>query len=243
MKKKFTLVKSDKKLALLIDPDWAMDKDWLATVIKELNQAVFDVILIGGSLVFEPNKMNTLILEIKEFSNLPIYLFPGNVNQVCKEADGILFISLISGRNSEFLIGQHVTGAPLIKSLGLNVLPTGYMIIGDTKTSAHYISQTQAIPYNKPSIALATAMAGEMLGLKVIYIDGGSGADRSPSNAMIKNLSNELSIPLIVGGGINNRFQIDEAFASGANLVVIGTSIEKNPGIISELRKAVAFKN
>jgi len=236
MKREFTLNKNDKKLALLIDPDWAIDKEWLVEVFSELKYADFDLILIGGSLVFEPNNISNLIKEVKSLIDLPVYLFPGNVNQVDKEADGIFFISLISGRNPEFLIGQHVTGAPLIKSLGLNVLPTGYMLIGNTQTSAHYMSQTQAIPFNKPSIALATALAGEMLGLKVIYMDGGSGADRSPSNEMIKLLSSELEIPLIVGGGIQNRKQIEKSFENGANLVVIGTAVEKDPTIISQLR-------
>lgn len=242
MKQEFTLNKNDKKLALLIDPDWAMDKEWLIEVFSELKYADFDLILIGGSLVFEPNNISTLIKEVKSLSDLPIYLFPGNVNQVDKEADGIFFISLISGRNPEFLIGQHVTGAPLIRSLGLKVLPTGYMLIGNTQTSAHYMSQTQAIPFNKPSIALATALAGEMLGLKVIYMDGGSGADRSPSNEMIKMLSSELEIPLIVGGGIQNRKQIEKSFENGANLVVIGTAVEKDPTIISQLRQTSIAK-
>ena len=242
MKREFTLNKNDKKLALLIDPDWAIDKEWLVEVFSELKYADFDLILIGGSLVFEPNNISNLIKEVKSLIDLPVYLFPGNVNQVDKEADGIFFISLISGRNPEFLIGQHVTGAPLIKSLGLNVLPTGYMLIGNTQTSAHYMSQTQAIPFNKPSIALATALAGEMLGLKVIYMDGGSGADRSPSNEMIKLLSSELEIPLIVGGGIQNRKQIEKSFENGANLVVIGTAVEKDPTIISQLRHTSIVK-
>ncbi len=242
MKLEFTLTKSDKKLALLIDPDWAKDKEWLIEVFSEIKYSEFDLILIGGSLVFEPDKISQLITEIKSLCDLPVYLFPGNVNQVSKNADGILFMSLISGRNPEFLIGQHVTGAPLIRSYGLHVIPTGYMIIGNTQTSAHYMSQTQAIPYNKPDIALATALAAEMLGLKVIYMDGGSGADRSPSNKMIKILSNELTIPLIVGGGIQSRKQIDESFENGANLIVIGTAAEKRPDIISELRTSSLMK-
>ena len=243
MKKKFNLKKSDQKLALLIDPDWAQDKDWLVNVLSELKYTDFNLILVGGSLVFNPKAIDQLIIDIKEGCDLPVYIFPGHANQVSEKADGILFISLISGRNPEYLIGQHVLSAPLIKSYGLHVVPTGYMLIGNSLTSAHYMSQTQAIPYTKIDIALATALAGEMLGLQTIYIDGGSGPERSPSIPLINSLSKQLTIPLIVGGGIQNRKQIDEAFSNGANLVVVGTAVEKDPSILLQLRSEYIKQN
>lgn len=232
MKKVFTLLKTDKKKALLIDPDYAVDKNWLTNTLAILESTDFDLILVGGSIVDNPFIISDLILDIKNQSNLPVYLFPGHTNQVSEEADGILFISLISGRNPEYLIGQQVLSAPLVRSFGLNVIPTGYMLVGDSLTSAHYISQTQAIPYNKPTIALATAIAGEMLGLKTIYIDGGSGSDRSPSLEIVHLLSRELKIPLIVGGGVKNSEQVKVLHDNGANLVVIGTAVEKDSSIL-----------
>jgi putative glycerol-1-phosphate prenyltransferase len=243
MKKLFSLSKNDQKLALLIDPDWASDPGWLNEVLINLNYSHFDLILVGGSIVKAPDTIDALITHIKDNTDLPVYLFPGNVNQISKNADGILFISLISGRNPEFLIGQHVLSAPLIKSYRLHVLSTGYMLIGDSATSAHYMSQTQAIPYTKNDIALATALAGELLGMQCIYMDGGSGPKRSPSKGMIKTLSEELEVPLIVGGGVKERKQIDELFSSGANMVVIGSAIEKNPSILEELSPKIKEPN
>ena len=170
-------------------------------------------------------------------------MFPGNAIQLSQYADGILFISLISGRNPELLIGQQVVSAPLIKSYGLNVLPTGYMLIGDSNTSAHYMSQTKAIPYRKTDIAYATALAGQMLGMRSIYLDGGSGPDRSPSVAIVSCLAESLDIPIIVGGGVSNKDQMNTLFENGANLIVIGTAAEKNPEILRELSSKVEEHN
>ena len=234
MKKEFYLSKKDKKLALLIDPDWALKKDWLFDVLASVNNGMIDLILVGGSLVINIGKIEETILTIKKLTDIPVYLFPGHPIQLNKHADGILLLSLISGRNPEFLIGQHVISAPLIKSYNLNVLPTGYMIIGEKATSVHYMSQTHSLPSNKPDIALATAMAGEMLGLKCIYLEGGSGADKNPPIEIIRLLSEQISIPLIVGGGINNPKKIQVAFDNGANMVVIGTAIEKMPALLEQ---------
>lgn len=243
MKKAFSLSKNDHKLALLIDPDWAHDANWLNDILINLSLSNFDVILIGGSIVKAPDQIDKVIKTLKENCDLPVYLFPGNANQISKLADGILFISLISGRNPEFLIGQHVVSAPLIKSYGLNVVPTGYLLIGDSNTSAHYMSQTQAIPYTKTDIALATALAGEMLGLQYIYLDGGSGPERAPSLAIVECLSEEISVPIIVGGGVQTKEQIQSLFEKGANLIVVGTAAEKNPSILQELSANIKEHN
>jgi len=243
MKKLFSLTQNDQKRALLIDPDFAIDRQWLSEALFHLSHSNFDLILIGGSLVKSPESIDSLILSIKKKSELPVYMFPGNAIQLSKYADGILFISLISGRNPELLIGQQVVSAPLIKSYGLNVLPTGYMLIGDSNTSAHYMSQTKAIPYRKTDIAYATALAGQMLGMRSIYLDGGSGPDRSPSLPVVSCLSESLDIPIIVGGGVSNKEQVITLFEKGANLIVIGTAVEKNPEILSELSSKVEEHN
>jgi putative glycerol-1-phosphate prenyltransferase len=237
MKKQFQLKKGDKKIALLIDPDWAIKSDWLIDVLSTINNSAIDVILVGGSLVTNLEKLDEIIIAIRKITELPVYLFPGHPTQISKYADGILFLSLISGRNAELLIGQHVISAPIIKSYNLHVIPTGYMIVGSSSTSVHYMSQTHPLPANKPDIAMATALAGEMLGLHCIYMDGGSGANQPISSNMIRSVSDQLSIPLIIGGGINHPDIVKKAFSSGADLVVIGTAIEKMPEMLESLKE------
>jgi putative glycerol-1-phosphate prenyltransferase len=237
MKKKFQLKKGDTKIALLIDPDWAIKSNWLLDVLSSVNNSSIDVILIGGSLVINLDKLDEIIITIKKITKVPVYLFPGHPTQISKYADGILFLSLISGRNPELLIGQHVISAPMIKSYNLNVIPTGYMIMGNDSTSVHYMSQTHPLPANKPDIAIATALAGEMLGLQCIYLDGGSGANESISENMIQSVSGQLSVPLIVGGGINHPDLVKKAFNSGADMVVVGTAIEKMPEMLECLNE------
>ena len=239
MKKQFQLKKGDSKIALLIDPDWAIKSDWLFDVLSSVNRSGIDVILVGGSLVLNLDKLDEIIIAIKKLSAIPVYLFPGHPTQISKHADGILFLSLISGRNPELLIGQHVISAPIIKSYELNVIPTGYMIVGNSSTSVHYMSQTHPLPADKPDIAQATALAGEMLGLKCIYMDGGSGAEQSISGSLIRAVSDQLSIPLIVGGGIDHPDKVRKAFNNGADLVVIGTAIEKMPEMLEHINPAI----
>jgi len=239
MKKKFQLHKGDKKVALLIDPDWAINNDWFLDVMSLVNNSGIDLILVGGSLVFNLENLDHTLLTIKKLTSLPVYLFPGHPTQISKHADGILLLSLISGRNPELLIGQHVVSAPMIKSYNLIVAPTGYMIIGNGSTSVHYMSQTHPIPANKYDIAVATALAGEMLGLKFIYMDGGSGAEREISHKLISAVSDQLSIPLIVGGGIDHPDKVKEAFNFGAELVVIGTAIEKMPEMLAHIKPKI----
>ena len=239
MKKEFLLNKGDKKVALLIDPDWVSKNDWLLDVISLVNKSDIDLILVGGSLVFNIANLDEIIITIKKLTPLPVYLFPGHPTQISKYADGILLLSLISGRNPELLIGQHVVSAPIIKSYNLLVAPTGYMIIGHSSTSVHYMSQTHPLPANKSDIAVATALAGEMLGLKFIYMDGGSGAEKEISQKLISAVSDQLSIPLIVGGGIDHPDKVKEAFNFGAEMVVIGTAIEKMPEMLEKIKLGI----
>ena len=239
MKKKFQLNKGDKKIALLIDPDWASKNDWLLDVMSLVKNSSVDLILVGGSLVFNIGNLDEIINTIKKLTSLPVYLFPGHPTQISKYADGILLLSLISGRNPELLIGQHVVSAPIIKSYNLIVAPTGYMIIGNSATSVHYMSQTHPLPAHKSDIAIATALAGEMLGLKFIYMDGGSGAETEISEKLISAVSDQLSIPLIVGGGIDHPDKVKEAFNFGADMVVIGTAIEKMPEMLAHLKPKI----
>jgi len=214
-----------KSLAVLIDPDKTQELDLQIDLTHKLGA---DYIFVGGSLTIN-NNLSLVISSIKKKSKLPVILFPGNNAQISSKADGILLLSLISGRNPEYLIGQHVTAAPMLDKANIEILPTGYMLIENGKsTSVEYISQTKPIPRDKADIALATAMAGEMLGLKNIYLEAGSGAKHPVPDKMIKTLSQKLKIPLIVGGGIRNKKQLKKAFKAGADIVVVGTAIEKN---------------
>jgi len=225
--------------AVLVDPDKYDSPKDLEELIYNLNLALPDIIFVGGSLVNNGN----FELVINELSNLkigPVIIFPGNNKQVSSNADAILLLSLISGRNPDFLIGQHVVSAFDIKNANLEVIPTGYMLIesGPT-TSAQYMSNTQPIPHNKTDIAIATALAGEQLGLKFIYMDGGSGAQNPISREMINGVRHTVNIPIIIGGGIRNKEQASDAWNSGADIVVIGNAIENNPKLaveISQLR-------
>ncbi|MBI9066195.1 MAG: geranylgeranylglyceryl/heptaprenylglyceryl phosphate synthase [Salinivirgaceae bacterium] len=228
-----------KALALLIDPD----KHSTETLIHLVNIANTtpqpDVILVGGSIVF--NGIEETIATLKEHTSIPIFIFPGNAFQVAKNADGILLLSLISGRNPEFLIGNHVLSAPLIKKHKLEIIPTGYMLINSgTDTSVLYMSNTSPIPYRKNDIAIATALAGEQLGLKMIYLEAGSGAEKPVSNEMISAVKENLKIPIIVGGGIKTKSQLEQVLNAGADIVVIGTAAENTPEIIREFSQTVA---
>ena len=225
----------EKMFAILVDPDkYETPKD-LQELIYNLKLALPDIILIGGSLINNGN-FELVINELSSLKIAPIILFPGNNKQVSANADAILLLSLISGRNAELLIGQHVVSAFDIKNANLEVIPTGYMLIeSGPSTSAQYMSNTQPIPYNKPEIAIATALAGEQLGLKFIYMDGGSGAQTPISKDMIKGVRQTVNTPLIIGGGIRNKEQAIAAWNSGADIIVIGNAIEKNPTLALEI--------
>lgn len=217
-----------KGLAVLIDPD-KPPADELMAWLKPLQNLNLDWLLVGGSLTRD-HSIQQLVPAIKAACGLPLVLFPGNVAQIVPEADGILLLSLISGRNPDLLIGRHVEAAPLLRSSGLEILPTGYMLIeAGNYTTAHYISNTLPIPREKPQIAMCTALAGELLGLQLIYLDGGSGAQHPVPAEMITEVAQSLQIPLIVGGGIRSATAAHAAWQAGADLIVVGSAYEQDP--------------
>jgi putative glycerol-1-phosphate prenyltransferase len=223
-----------KKIALLIDPD-----KFNPSALKNAIAAGVDFIFVGGSLLSQ-GSLQQCIKAIKKTTHIPLVLFPGATDQIDPLADGILFLSLISGRNPDNLIGKHVISAPLLKKTSLEIIPTGYMLIdGGNSTSASYMSNTIPIPYNKSDIAVCTAMAGEMLGLKLIYMDTGSGALKHVSANMIKEVKKNMDIPLIIGGGIKTPQDAYDICTAGADIIVIGTIAEQSPELIMELVSAV----
>jgi len=229
-----------KSIAVLIDPDKAEDPARLKHLINLGTESCIDFFLVGGSLITTSN-MGEVISIIKEnVSSVPVILFPGNSLQIDPSADGILFLSLISGRNPDLLIGQHVQAAPILKNCRMEVLPTGYMLINSGKlSSAAYISNTTPIPEDKYSVAACTAMAGEMLGMKLIYLDAGSGAEREISPRMINSVRKTVNIPLIVGGGINSPEKAQLALEAGADMIVIGNALEKDPELLTGISERV----
>lgn len=230
-----------KRLAVLVDPDWFNSPDHVLDLALRLNEVRIDYLLYGGSLITKPKSFDSLSI-LKKATEIPIILFPSGPGQIRSEADAILFLSLISGRNPEYLIGHHVVAAPILSKMDLEVLPVGYMIVGSGKTTtAEYVSNTAPLPYHKPEIAAATAMAGEMLGLKLIYMDGGSGAEKPISKEMIEQVRSCTKIPLIVGGGIKSKDQAISAFESGADIVVVGSAVEKNLELLSDLIMSKSF--
>jgi phosphoglycerol geranylgeranyltransferase len=221
-----------KSIALLLDPDKTKG-DSLKNILKIAEACNTDFILAGGSLTF--NKIDVLIESIKQKSAIPVILFPGNLLQLTQKADAILLLSLISGRNPELLIGNHVIAAPHLKNIKEKLISVGYILIScGTKTSVEYISHTEAIPSDKPEIAVATALAGEMLGLRMIYLEAGSGAVNPVPVNLVKAVRENISIPLAVGGGIKNSNEIEEFFKAGANLIVLGNGVENNPALLIE---------
>lgn len=221
-----------KSLALLIDPDKVSSSDELTKFSQLIKHSAVDFVFVGGSLITRQHTLD-VVSFMKDNLDVPVVLFPGTWNQLHPKADAVLFLSLISGRNPELLIGQHVHAAPLIKEMKLEVISTGYMLVDcGNQTTASYISQTMPLPYHKPEIAAATALAGEMLGLKCLYLDGGSGAEKPVDANMIRAVAATTNVPLIVGGGIRNEEQLSEAYAAGADIVVVGTAIEQVPELL-----------
>jgi len=227
-----------KSFAVLIDPD-KVNNLLLDELIKLSLEAKVDYFLVGGSLVVSSN-LDQCIQHIKRNCNIPVILFPGSPLQLCKDADALLYLSLISGRNPELLIGQHVVSAPFVKQSGLEIMPTGYIVIdGGAPTTVSYISNATPVPSDKNEIALCTAMAGEMLGMKLIYMDSGSGAKRPITESMIELVSKNISSPLIIGGGIIHPEKAYLNCKAGADVIVVGNAIEKDASLIREMSDAV----
>ena len=215
-----------KMWAVLLDPD-KVDLQQFKNLLKRIYEAKPDFILVGGSFISE-QKLSKLVKKLKKHSHLPVLLFPGGQAQISTNADALMLLSLISGRNADYLIGKHVDVAPLLYRSGLEIIPTGYLLIENGhSTSVEYVSNTKPIPRKKTDIALATALAGEMLGLKMLYLEAGSGAKKPVPLKMISTIAKHSRLPLIVGGGIKNKEQMLKAWAAGADLVVIGTAFEK----------------
>jgi putative glycerol-1-phosphate prenyltransferase len=224
-----------KSIALLLDPDKAKGEP-LQNILKTANESKTDYIFVGGSLTF--NSIDNLIDEVRKLSSIPVILFPGNLLQLTLKADLVLLLSLISGRNSELLIGNHVIAAPYLKDAREKLVSVGYILVScGNKTTVEYISQTEAIPPDKPEIAVATALAGEMLGLRMIYLEAGSGASNPIPTNLIRSVRDNITIPLAVGGGIKNSDQIEGIFNAGADLIILGNGCEKNPALLTEACK------
>ncbi|MBY0537318.1 MAG: geranylgeranylglyceryl/heptaprenylglyceryl phosphate synthase [Chitinophagaceae bacterium] len=227
-----------KSFAVLIDPDKII-VDGLDKLIRLAEDAKVDYIFVGGSLVIT-NRLDEVVLQIKQQSSIPVVLFPGSPSQVSKYADALLYLSLISGRNPELLIGQHVISAAAVKKSGLEIMSTGYMVIdGGAPTTVSYISNAAPIPSDKNEIAMCTAMAGEMLGMKLIYMDAGSGAKKPITESMIEAVSKVIEVPLIVGGGIKDPEKAYLNCKAGADMIVIGNAIEKDPQLILDMSAAI----
>ena len=230
--------KSRKKLAVLIDPDKPTDAQ-IISIVEKAKAADIDFFFVGGSLLVT-DSLDHCIKLIKENCDIPVLIFPGNSLQISKYCDGFLLLSLISGRNPEMLIGRHVIAAPYLKLYGNEIIPTGYMLIDSGKaTSVSYMSDTTPIPHDKDDIAMCTAIAGEMLGLKLIYLEAGSGAVMPVSTSMISKVRQMINIPLIVGGGIKTPEMAAEAVTAGADIIVIGTAFEKDPEMLKKFAEAI----
>jgi len=227
-----------KSFAVLIDPD-KVNAESIHELVKLSIEAHVDYFFVGGSLVISSH-LDECIQQIKAACNIPVILFPGSPSQISKHADALLYLSLISGRNPELLIGQHVISAPFVKKSGLEIMPTGYMVIdGGAPTTVSYISNASPIPADKSEIAMCTAMAGEMLGMQLIYMDAGSGAKRAITEQMIESVAKHIDVPLIVGGGITEPEKAYLDCKAGADIIVVGNAIEKDVSLIKEISAAI----
>ncbi len=234
--------KPKKQLAVLVDPDKQSDNQH-EKIAKLAQKAGIDFFFVGGSLLTSDSLFHC-IRTLKENSDIPVILFPGNTYQVSRNADAMLFLSLISGRNPDMLIGMHVIAAPYIKLSGVETMPTGYMLIDSGKpTSVSYMSNSFPIPNDKKDIAACTAMAGEMLGLRLIFMDAGSGAKTPVPPEMIRFVKDSIGVPLLVGGGIRTPEAAKESLRAGADIIVIGNRFEEKPELILEFADVVKGEN
>ncbi|MES2618697.1 MAG: geranylgeranylglyceryl/heptaprenylglyceryl phosphate synthase [Bacteroidota bacterium] len=230
-------LKADKKkaLAVLIDPDSPIRQ--IAAIAQQCQVHKVDYIFAGGSLV-TTGVMAEAIQTIQSHCSIPIYIFPGNELMIDEQADGILFLSLLSGRNPEYLIGKHVVAAPQLAASSLDVVATAYLLIdGGRETSVSYISNTKPIPADKADIAVATALAGKLMGMRCIYMDAGSGADKAISEKMADRVSSQVNLPLIIGGGIRQAETALALYQAGADVLVIGNGVEENDSLIERISK------
>lgn len=231
-----------KSFAVLLDPD-KVDFRSAGKLLRLAVESKVDYFFVGGSLITNDG-FEALIEMLKRETSIPVIIFPGSNLQLSNGADGILFLSLISGRNPEYLIGQHVAAAPSLKKSKLEVLPTGYMLVDCGKpTTVSYISNTTPIPYDKPSVAACTAMAGELLGMKLIYLDGGSGASKTISADMISQVKQAVKLPVIVGGGIKSVQKARTIIEAGADIIVVGNAIEEQPMLLTEIAEMISEYN
>ena len=231
-----------KSFAVLLDPDKVGQHNFSETVSRAVEHQA-DFFFVGGSLITD-YVQHEMIAIIRQLSDIPIILFPGNSLHIDPSADSLLLLSLISGRNPDLLIGQHVIAAPLLKRSGLDIVSTAYMLVdGGAQTTVSYISNTMPLPHDKPGVAACTAMAGELLGLQLTYLDAGSGARRPVPAALIAAVRQAVDTPIVVGGGINTGEKAYEALSAGADLVVVGNGIEQNLGLLPEIAGAVAALN
>lgn len=226
---------------VLIDPD-RKNEDSLESRIDSANQSGVDALFVGGSLMMD-GKCTERVKQIKQASDIPVIFFPGGVGQLNSYYDAMLFMSVISGRNPHYLIGEQVIAAPMVKDLGIETIPTGYMLMdGGAGSTVEFMSGTRPIPMNRPDIAVAHALAGQYLGMKLIYLEAGSGAKESVSASVIEAVTHNLDIPVIVGGGIRNGQIASEKVKAGASIIVTGTVIEENSNLMSEITDAVHWK-
>lgn len=231
-----SVLKGKKLLAVLIDPD-KTKPERLTKIVDKINQSMATHVFVGGSIV-EENVTDVLVAEIKKFTKLPVVLFPGDIIQITNKADGILFLSLISGRNPDYLIGKHVESISKLKSTNLEVISTGYILIeSGEKTAVQTVTETAPMLRENIQKIVDTAKAGELLGMKLMYLEAGSGASEPVSKAIISLVKQELQIPIIVGGGIRNKQKLENAYESGADMVVIGTAFEENDSFFEDIKK------
>jgi putative glycerol-1-phosphate prenyltransferase len=227
---------NDKLLAVLVDPD-SFDIENIAGFISKVNASIATHIFVGGSTV-KAGVTHSLVTEIKKYTQLPVILFPGDITQITNKADALLFLSLISGRNPDYLIGKHVEAISELRKTNLEIIPTGYILIENGKTcTVQTVTQTEPMPRSNIQKIVDTAKAGELLGMKLMYLEAGSGALEPVTRNIISAVKKELSIPLIVGGGIKTKKQLNETYNSGADLVVIGTAFEKDESFFEQLKK------
>ena len=228
---KYILEKKEKNeliIAALLDPDSSDIKN-VKELIKIFEKSRIDFIFVGGSTTWKSN-FYEFVHEVKTHSSLPVIIFPGSSNQISEDADAILFLSLVSGRNPEFLIGEQIKASPILKKIDIEVIPTGYLLIdGGKTTTVEFISGTSPIPQDKLEIAKTIAYAAELLGMKLIYLDSGSGAQKSPDNKLIESVKNYINIPLIVGGGVRSVKEVEEKHRAGADIIVVGSALEDDP--------------